>query len=576
MATMIPSTGPRDFAPASHEDMIYDALSRLPDDFYVVHSLVTSNVHTPHRSKDVREADFVVFNKDLGLLVIEAKAGAVSYRDGFWYYQSGLPMRNGGPYNQARSMMGEMLSLFHEKGLADVARRCRMKHAVWFLSLSRAELGKVNIPSEGDLDITLCLEDLECPFPAIKAIFDLPFPEFMTDLTDEEAREVVERVICPEFDIVPGSYNRHALEDIKFCHLLDSQKHILDFMAYQRTAVISGVAGSGKTLIAIEQATRRAERGRRVLLLCFNALLSEDIARRCGGQPNIDVKTAAAYACGVCRTPYPDYGALLAKLGGCTEDDFPYDDVVVDEGQDFGTDGNLPYVLIRLRELATGKEDGTFYLFYDKNQLIQGTDMPALVDDADCKMTLYVNCRNTENIARSAASALGKHARYKTSGKGPQGKVPGAVFTTDPDETAAYVDGCIADMRRDGMRDIAVLTCATLESSRVGGLRQTKGGRTYWRSTGVPFTTVRKFKGLEADAVILVDVTRDVWEPKGEYAPAEGTLYYTGASRAKFDLRVAFAMGESDCSAVVSELEAPARRRPQLNVLRALSLQPDL
>ena len=100
----------------------------------------------------------------------------------------------------------------------------------------------------------------------------------------------------PEFDIVPGSYNRHALEDIKFCHLLDSQKHILDFMAYQRTAVISGVAGSGKTLIAIEQATRRAERGRRVLLLCFNALLSEDIARRGGGQPNIDVKTAAAYA----------------------------------------------------------------------------------------------------------------------------------------------------------------------------------------------------------------------------------------------------------------------------------------
>lgn len=74
MAIMIPST-PRECTDESMEREIFDALLKLPDDFYVFHSFSTlqikDNVLKEH------ETDFVIFNKNLGLLCIEAKAGHI-------------------------------------------------------------------------------------------------------------------------------------------------------------------------------------------------------------------------------------------------------------------------------------------------------------------------------------------------------------------------------------------------------------------------------------------------------------------------------------------------------------------
>lgn len=98
MATMIPST-PRDFAPASLEDVMFRALEQLPSEYYVFHSFRIMNVSDGivHES----ETDFVIFSKDKGLLCLEAKAGQVSCREGRWCYGSGLEMAHGGPFLQA-------------------------------------------------------------------------------------------------------------------------------------------------------------------------------------------------------------------------------------------------------------------------------------------------------------------------------------------------------------------------------------------------------------------------------------------------------------------------------------------
>ena len=49
-----------------------------------------------------------------------------------------------------------------------------------------------------------------------------------------------------------------------------------------------------------------------------------------------------------------------------------------------------------------------FYIFYDKYQLIQGAEIPEYIRETDCKLTLYTNCRNTENIAQTATAPLTK------------------------------------------------------------------------------------------------------------------------------------------------------------------------
>ena len=128
MAKMIPSMGPREFHPLSREDVIYQALLSLPDDFYVVHSLrmVTARNDTIQDS----EADFVVFNQNLGIICIEAKSGKVSYRDGSWFYASGRKMKHGGPFNQASNAVYRLLDTFEEAKISYVAQRCKIIHAV--------------------------------------------------------------------------------------------------------------------------------------------------------------------------------------------------------------------------------------------------------------------------------------------------------------------------------------------------------------------------------------------------------------------------------------------------------------
>jgi len=53
---------------------------------------------------------------------------------------------------------------------------------------------------------------------------------------------------------------------------------LLDNLAAHNRAAIEGAAGTGKTVLAMEKARRLATTGRRVLLLCFNSPLAQDLA----------------------------------------------------------------------------------------------------------------------------------------------------------------------------------------------------------------------------------------------------------------------------------------------------------
>ncbi|MBQ6390903.1 MAG: ATP-binding domain-containing protein [Eggerthellaceae bacterium] len=560
MARMIPIRGPREYSPSSREGDMYAALSLLPDEYVVVHSM--RMVDTSSGSLKDNEADFVVFNKELGLLCIEAKAGRVSYAEGDWYYGNGMPMPHGGPFNQAANAKYRLRDMLRSKGLGDIARRCRMHHAVWFPSVSEAQVRGAALAPEAERELLLLAEDLADPEPRIREILEIGAGGIDTVLTERECESVIERVLCPAFDLVPSKRLKYDLADLAFLRLLESQKRILDFLVDQKTAVINGVAGSGKTLIAVERARQLSELGEKTLFLCYNAMLRDDIKHRCEPYDCVDVYTVAAYACKTCNTKSPDYEQLVLDLmqysgtGG-----FPYKHVIVDEGQDFGVEAvEQADVLATLAELVS-ENDGTFYLFYDRNQLVQGSALPQFIDEADCKLTLYVNCRNTKNIALSSASALRGGRRCVTKEAATSGTVPKMFISTDIEEQADFVRGEIDALKEQGIDGIVILTCAT-ESKSI--LRDhVVNGR--WEQTKVPFYTCRRFKGLEADAVILVDVNTDTWADDGvaaSYAAGAGLLYYTGASRARHELRIVCDLTEEECVEVLESLGSEAKRKP--------------
>ena len=77
-----------------------------------------------------------------------------------------------------------------------------------------------------------------------------------------------------------------------------------------------------------------------------------------------------------------------------------YKHIIVDEGQDFFADH-----LQLLGEIAEEK-DGCFYVFYDKNQFIQGQEYPEWLDHAECRLVLSHNCRNTHEIALTSTRPI--------------------------------------------------------------------------------------------------------------------------------------------------------------------------
>ena len=351
-----------------------------------------------------------------------------------------------------------------------------------------------------------------------------------------------------------------------FHKLLKEQSAVLNFLDEQRTAVINGAAGTGKTLVAVEKAKRHARRGEKVLFLCFNSQLKDYLSENFADE-NIEYSTIAGFACRLCHTPKPDYDALERLLMTMWENkSFPYRHVIVDEGQDFGSD-DIAEVLETMKSIIEETtEDGSFYVFYDKLQLIQARKLPPFLADADCKLTLYRNCRNTENIAKTSLGPISDRAP-KLIENCLVGAPAKLHYCSNADSVLAEVDGAIDGLFSDEVRDIVILTCKT-ENDSILTPHLVNGGYPAGKKS-IRFTTCRKFKGLEAAAVILVDVD------KTTFTGNDGQnvlLYYVGTSRARLRLDVIAQLDDSDCLAVLEALgKAGKAKRPRRDLARALN-----
>ena len=566
MAIMIP-TLPREYDPSSLEGEMFKALRNLPDDYYIIHSF--KNVFVEDNILHESETDFVVFNQNYGIICVEAKAGQIKYQGGNWKYSSGKIMKHGGPYNQASQNKWDLLTRIQNSPLKDLQYRCKLLHAVWFPSVTQKDLTTNKFPPEFDRKLTLTMEALETPQKYVDAIFNIELENnIKTDLSENDSKRLIREIICPEFDIFPSSSFDVDLKKITFNRLLEEQKAILNYLVEQKSAVINGAAGTGKTMIAVEKATRHANQGDKVLFLCFNAFLRDHLESEYGNE-NIDYMSIDGFACKICKTQKADYTLACDKvIDMYLSGTFPYKHVIVDEGQDFGKDEIEESDLLQtIHDTVVDNDaiDGTFYIFYDKLQLIQAKKIPSYISDADCKLTLYKNCRNTENIALTSLKPIsGRNPKlYEGAVKG----VPATVhFCVDAEGVRNCVNGLIENLSDDGIDDVVILTCDTEDDSILAS-EATEGK--YKKKL---FTTCRKFKGLEADAVILIDVNETTF---GE----ENILrYYVGASRARVRLEMITLMDDEGCTRVLNNrLNCKKKiKKPMKELAFALNAFPDV
>ena len=540
MAIMIPET-PHIFEPASQEGLMFDALTLLPDDYYVFHSFRISTVqdNTFHES----ETDFVIFHKKHGVICLEAKAGHIKYKDGYWYYASGIPMHNDGPFNQASSNKWKLIKYIKNSKACALVDKCKFLHAVWFPSVSDNELRSMTLPPEADKALVLTKEALADPEKFLTRIYSIELPNRIeTNLTEAEAQKLIREIFCPQFNVFPSASLDSDLKKLVFHRLLREQAGILNFLEDQRSASINGAAGTGKTMIAIEKAQRNAAENQSTLFLCYNSQLKKFLSENYSN-PKIHYYTIAGLAC---------------------SGTFPYDHVVVDEGQDFGSEIlEQTDILQLIHDLIIDNEEknGTFYVFYDRLQLIQADKIPQFIEDSDCKLTLYRNCRNTENIAVTSLRPISerKPKLLENAVKGTPAKIH---FCDTEAKAMEELDMTIDNILAEGFKDVVILTCKTEDSSLLkSGIKDGRYRNKY------RFTTCRKFKGLEADAIILIDVDGESFNPDNVL------IYYVGTSRARLRLDVITMLSDEECLDILQNtLKRTGKiRKPRRELASALN-----
>ena len=568
MAKMIPSEGGY-FDPRSKEREMFDALSVLPDDYYVFHSYRLVKL-IPDKGIDENEIDFLVFNPKYGCLFIEGKNRTLRRDDNgqwqFWDNSNGAARwRNmHDPFDQAFSGQHNLFNKLKEMypEYIDIINRCKFMVAVWLPKYRSDEINETNFganiakelimtreallyPEETKNQVTALMErmnkvHLVCKFEEELIVEN--GPGYQHSLSTEEAMTVFKKVLCPTFQTIVNV--NKDFEDT-YLELLEEQYVVLNFLTHQRTAAISGAGGTGKTLVAVHRASLLSEQGERVLFLCYNHNLAVDLAEKNRALKNVDFYTLDQFACKKCNTTWDKVSYYDLKDVLETEildGSFEYKHIVVDEGQDFGrrtdTETDIRSEVLELLSDygagAYGHEGTSFFIFYDKNQLVNTKELPVYLQNVDSKLTLYRNCRNTKNIAATAYSLLSSapvmHERAW------DGETTSFIFYSGKEELTKRLDNTIDTLSKESGSSRVMITCSdSIWSSEVKDQIITESDdRSYsYRSNGkrTRIYTCPTFKGLEADNVIVLDLSDKTFEK-------DNCDFYVAASRAKKKLYV--------------------------------------
>ena len=553
MAIFIPNIKPEDFNNSYGEKKVYESLRTLSDQYTVFYSLNWVGIN---EKRTIGEADFVIIHPIKGIIVIEVKSGEIEYKDCEWIQtntKSGQSKRIE-PYAQARKSQFELLDRLNE-GIHGF-RIPMLCYGVWFPSIDISE--KAPLPPEAPKEITLDRVSLDNAEKALNGAFDYWATKYrQVSLNQSQYKRVID-VLCPHFHVVPRLKTKISEMEETYIQLTRQQAALLDFLEEQKTAVIHGLAGTGKTVLGVEKAKRIAAQDEQVLFLCFNSYLKETLKKN-NNIPNVTFHNAHSLAYEIMGQSDVPIEEVLNEFEDFLEEVFDeeswrYSNIIVDEGQDL--DDRL---LNRLYELVKSK-NGCFYVFYDRNQYIMKNKLPKWIEDAECRLVLHKNCRNTAEVFKTSCSIMGlENITYNEI----HGEVPATKFYSTESELENILNSFIKRVIEEGLdpSDVVILTAKTIESSWIDCSKKYAGQELSCdgESGKILFTTIRKFKGLEAEAIIIIDVQMSALTNA-----EDRRLLYTGASRAKNLLNIAMLedIESGECGDYLRSI-APGRNVPK-------------
>ena len=524
MPKMMPPDFKPEWSPVSEEIVFHAVQEYLPDDWYVLHSFHFTSDDPQGRKKD-GEIDFLFYHPAEGIVVMEVKGGAISYRDNQWY-QDNRPIEPVRQTLRNKYFIVELLSKALNRHVS-----LTIAHSVCFPSCN----GKKDWPAElsgfvltGDAlpRIETFLKDVlnKTPF---KPTAENPAPR----------EEEVLHILSPYLDFGCRLSERISSEEQTFFKLTDRQCAALDILENFDGMLVRGCAGSGKTVMAVKLAQRLAVQGKSVLLLCYNQLLATRLQAEVADYPGITAAAFFEFCIETLKAPeeqiakyrtnprlYTDVLPQALRKYLYAHPELCYDAVIVDEGQDFAKEA---WDVISLLHVEGGK----FFVFCDPEQNIFHDEL-ALPDFGPLQIVLKKNCRNTKNIFEALKPYAPRGAECEE--KAPEG-VEVRELTGNCRELLASELNRLIHEEGVSPSNIVVLGTHAMHNTSigedpvVGGVQIVSRPPEHDEKNCVQYYTYMKFKGCEAAVVILLDV--DAHDPRWNT-----TGLYTAMSRATHQL----------------------------------------
>jgi hypothetical protein len=472
------------------------------------------------------EIDVLLMHEKYGFLAMEVKGGPVRIEQGEWY--RGDHHFEPSPVRQSQNSAYKLRD--HLQQNSEYFKHVSIPHAVVLPDVLKLE---------GELPPS-CTEDMLLLNPAYENIEELVKNCIYASgrkhpLTSQQIAEFY-RLVLPTVNFVwdPEARRRYSNEAIS--RISDEQIRALRSLDINDRVLVSGVAGSGKTRLAIGWAHESARLGLNTLLTCYNDPLGRYLESISSYIPTLTVGPFLRTV-----SKFPGIPPLLEPIDKEVRDHFwnvemidhlyeyadqseiKFDTIVLDERQDFNDEW------MDIIEKLLVDENSKILCVADPNQDLyeRGFFMPeggspwALAE-------LRLNCRNTREIATFVRQFGGG----PSASASPEGDLIKFVPVVD---TTSMMEAVLAEIRHSldpdalNEKDIVIITGTATERELFYNIASEEFSFGRWEDRSnvlIACETAKRAKGIEANFVILATLNQDI--QKNEI--------YVGASRARSNL----------------------------------------
>lgn len=516
------------------------------------------------------EADFIVLIPNKGIIVIEAKGATHSKIVSGKMQLSGVPEEDKikDPFDQVQQIRQELMDYLYAKGHGMPIAR-----AVWLPIIRRDQISNF----ESGIDVReyelLTRDNLQNPTESLLNLINAYNAEQFgrkhfkrADLFNSTKFDLARNAIRAEFEIKVDKDYLREIRQTELQNLEEFEKKLLRGIQHNSHIYFYGPAGCGKSMLLNELAFRAEESGLKVLVTCWNKMVIEELADDLGTvYSGITFKALGALMAEIAgvdehlKKPLGDawYFEELPKLAieaaKANRGQHEFEMIAVDEYQDVSSH---PIILEFLRNISKDQSwDSTkVVLAGDKHQQIMrgkvfNEDPYALACEYIPDLFNYKltdNFRNSPRIAQALVKLTGNKIQYDEIARNViYGEIE--IVETTAHELKGELVNQITSLREFfDDNEFRVLSAARTrdcmplklfndtqdQSKEAAFLRETL--KNSQAGTGViPWRSIPQYKGLETEAVIIVDADEaqwNVWESQGK---SLFEILYVGFSRAR-------------------------------------------